>query len=929
MRVMAGVGLMAFALGAQALGLGRLTVQSALGEPLRAEIDIVDISAEEAASLSVRVAAPDAFRAAGFDYNVVLSGLRINLQRRPDGRSFLSLTAPRSVQDPFIDLIIEVSWTSGRLVRDYTLLFDPPALRGPMPAPGAAASVLPPAASMPPAAAAPAAAPARTDRRAAREVASGQAVAPKPPAASRPAASPPGDGYLVKQGDTLARIAEQYRGDTASLDQMLVALLRANPEAFVEKNVNRLKAGVVLKVPSSQEAAAVPASEARQQVVLQSRDFNEYRRRLAGLAPAAAPEGGNVRAAAGKAETKSAQVPKSAAAADTLKLEKGTASGAKAADTVAADRAKAEANARVAELNRNMADLAKIAAGTAAPAAPATGKSGAGVPVGAATAPATSAPSAPASKATTPAVVASAAVTAPAKASAPAVVPAAPASKASAPAASPASGNTASATVTAAAAPASKASAPTATVAAPAATAVATPVATSPSAASASVAMPAASKASAPASSATAPVAQKAPPPPPPPPPPEPSFLDDLMENPFVPAAAGGIVALLAGFGVYRLRQRARGSKGAGVDSSFLESRLQPDSFFGASGGQRIDTKDGPLSGSSMVYSPSQLEAAGDVDPVAEADVYLAYGRDLQAEEILKEAIRTHPARVSVRIKLLEIFAKRRDARGFEALAAETHAMTGADSSDWDRIREMGMALEPSNPLYQAGGVPAAEPSAQPASRGVMDGIPSTLSPNTMPGALKQAAAPTPVPAAAAGTDVDLDLDFSLPADPVPASSLMATQAMQVDVAQPVQPPSLDISFDLDAPAPSPEPTVKIAPVPAPPPALDLDAGLSFDLNLSAPPAPSPSPALSDPGEALSFDLADISLDLPGAPAIDPGAAVLPGAEDAEADTKLALAEEFRQIGDVEAARQLINEVLISATGELRGRAQRLLGELS
>ncbi len=904
MRVIAGVGLMAFALSAQALGLGRLTVQSALGEPLRAEIDVVDISAEEAASLSVRVAAPDAFRAAGFDYNVVLSGLRINLQRRPDGRSFLSLTAPRPVQDPFIDLIIEASWTSGRLVRDYTLLFDPPALRGPMPAPGAAASVLPPAASMPPAAAAPATAPARTDRRAAREVASGQAVAPKPPAASRPAAPPPGDGYLVKQGDTLARIAEQYRGDTASLDQMLVALLRANPEAFVEKNVNRLKAGVVLKVPSSQEAAAVPASEARQQVVLQSRDFNEYRRRLAGLAPAAAPEGGNVRSAAGKAETKSAQVSKSAAAADTLKLEKGTASGAKAADTVAVDRAKAEANARVAELNRNMADLAKIAAGTAAPAAPATGKSGAGVPVGATAAPAASAPSASASKAMTPAVVASAAVTAPAKASAPAVVPAAPASKASA---------------------------PTATVAAPAATAVSTPVATSPSAASASVAMPAASKASAPASSATAPVAQKAPPPPPPPPPPEPSFLDDLMENPFVPAAAGGIVALLAGFGVYRLRQRARGSKGAGVDSSFLESRLQPDSFFGASGGQRIDTKDGPLSGSSMVYSPSQLEAAGDVDPVAEADVYLAYGRDLQAEEILKEAIRTHPARVSVRIKLLEIFAKRRDARGFEALAAETYGLAGADSPDWERVREMGMALEPSNPLYQAGGVPAAEPSAQPASRGVMDGIPSTLSPNTMPGALKQAAAPTPVPTAAAGTDVDLDLDldFSLPADPVPASSLMATQAMQVDVAQPVQPPSLDISFDLDAPAPSPEPTVKIAPVPAPPPALDLDAGLSFDLNLSAPPAPSPSPALSDPGEALSFDLADISLDLPGAPAIDPGAAVLPGAEDAEADTKLALAEEFRQIGDVEAARQLINEVLISATGELRGRAQRLLGELS
>ena len=77
-----------------------------------------------------------------------------------------------------------------------------------------------------------------------------------------------------------------------------------------------------------------------------------------------------------------------------------------------------------------------------------------------------------------------------------------------------------------------------------------------------------------------------------------------------------------------------------------MESRIQPDSFFGASGGQRIDTANSEMTstgGSSMAYSPSQLDAGGDVDPVAEADVYLAYGRDLQAEEILKEAIRHNP----------------------------------------------------------------------------------------------------------------------------------------------------------------------------------------------------------------------------------------------------------------------------------------------
>src|SRR5206468_5654988 len=107
-----------------------------------------------------------------------------------------------------------------------------------------------------------------------------------------------------------------------------------------------------------------------------------------------------------------------------------------------------------------------------------------------------------------------------------------------------------------------------------------------------------------------------------PPPPVETSPLDELLENPWIPAGIGGIIALLLGSGIYKVQQR---KKSAQVDSSFLESRLQPDSFFGASGGQRIDTNDAAPTGSSMVYSPSQLDAAGDVDPVAEADVYLAY----------------------------------------------------------------------------------------------------------------------------------------------------------------------------------------------------------------------------------------------------------------------------------------------------------------
>ena len=120
---------------AQALALGRMTVKSPLGEPLRAEVEVLEISKEEADSLKVGLAPLDAFRAAGMDLNAALAGVQIALQRRPDGRAYLSLVGNRPVGEPFMDMILEASWASGRIVRDYTLLFDPPNLRPAAPAP--------------------------------------------------------------------------------------------------------------------------------------------------------------------------------------------------------------------------------------------------------------------------------------------------------------------------------------------------------------------------------------------------------------------------------------------------------------------------------------------------------------------------------------------------------------------------------------------------------------------------------------------------------------------------------------------------------------------------------------------------------------------------------------------------------------------------
>ena len=114
---------------AHALALGRVTVQSTLGEALRAEIDIAEITAEEASSLRVGIASSEAFKAAGLEYSATVVSVQISLQKRPDGRSFLRVSSPKPVTEPFVDLVVEANWASGRVVRDYTMLFDPPSLR--------------------------------------------------------------------------------------------------------------------------------------------------------------------------------------------------------------------------------------------------------------------------------------------------------------------------------------------------------------------------------------------------------------------------------------------------------------------------------------------------------------------------------------------------------------------------------------------------------------------------------------------------------------------------------------------------------------------------------------------------------------------------------------------------------------------------------
>ncbi|GGH58212.1 motility protein FimV [Comamonas phosphati] len=897
---------------AWALALGRITVQSALGEPLRAEVEIPQLSAAEADSLRAAVASPEAFRAQGVEYTGTANAIRVKVVKHANGSAVLQLSSVQPVNDPFLDLVLDANWASGKLQRNYTLLLDPPVSRRAAPGVTAAAQ-----ASAPEAPRTRPGSPAVVAQTRAPE--EGRQPAPRKPApvAVAARAQDSSDEVRVKPGDTAGRLASAHHPAGVSLDQMLVAMLRANPHAFINGNINRMRSGVVIQVPDEAAAKATPQNEARRIMAAQSRDFNQFRRQLAGAAPAAPVEAAS-RAASGQVQAHVEETKPGTAAPDKLTLSKGAVKGVAADEKLAQQKQSADQSSRMDELKRNMAELSQIASATkpeGAAASAATGSSAAAAAAGVAV-----------------------------------------------PAAAPAAADK----------PAEPAAAPTA---APGA-APQTEQADNKSADAAKPAEPAAEAAAA-AAPAAAPAPQPKPASAPAPVPQEPSFIDSLMEDPTIPLAGAAILALLLGYGGYRVAQR-RKAAAAVADSALGDSQLAADSFFGSSGGQHVDTgTSSQMSGHSMQYSPSQLDA-GDVDPLAEADVYLAYGRDLQAEEILKEALRTDPSRPVLHQKLAEIYVKRHDRKAFEATAQTLRGLTQGQGPEWQRLVEQGRILDPENALYQQGGnqQPAAAQPQQAMAGGMAAAGAAALG---FGAALAQSKLETGHEAAStppAGLNMDLGLPGGLAdAEPVPKPG-DAPATLSADRATPGNrsaTPSAPSSTTPEVPSPS-------ASLPEQPKPLDPGNGLAMDFaSFSAAPAAQPPAAslgsagaetaaaapsipeslefdLSDftlptaqadagakdtaknaavdrlaeddsaASDAMEFDLGALSLDLGSStPASSPSAPTAP--EDPLA-TKLALAEEFNAIGDSDGARTLIEEVIAEARGDLKVQAERLLSEI-
>jgi pilus assembly protein FimV len=319
---------------------------------------------------------------------------------------------------------------------------------------------------------------------------------------------------------------------------------------------------------------------------------------------------------------------------------------------------------------------------------------------------------------------------------------------------------------------------------------------------------------------------EPAPPPAPAPAPapaPEPEAVEEpgMFADPKTLAGLGGIALLLLGYlGFRKYKAKEASPEGPPSTTAGMESEPAAASVIGAmGGGQSVDTSASSIQTDFSQSSLSSIDADEGVDPVAEADVYMAYGRDAQAEEILLEALKSEPSRHAIHLKLLEIYAQRKSVKPFETLATELYAQTGGRGADWEKAALLGRSVDPSNPLYggsseEAQAQKQLDEQAAMAATVVVSGADKMRDTWTLPGDIDQFAAgsePTmaldltkieQAASAAQGSPAETDLDFDL--DVPSAASVL--DVPQVGVATTLTKPgeesegesSLDFDLGLD-----------------------------------------------------------------------------------------------------------------------------------
>ena len=298
----------------QALGVGDINLRSSLNQPLDAEIDLLqvrDLTSEEIRSM---LASPDDFGRAGIERSFFLTDLKFTPVVKPNGKSVIRVTSSRPVNEPYLNFLMEVRWPSGKVLREFTVLLDPPLYQ-----PASITSTTP--VSAPTSSSARVSPPQPTIAPAQPRSSNPYAAAPATTASAAPAATSPSSSteWRTSRSDTLWEVALKSRPAGANVHQTMLAIQDLNPGAFINNNINQLKSGQTLKLPTSEQAGQRTGSEAVAEVAAQNRAWQEGRSAptpAADSAPSAPQLDARQRESAGNA-------PEQVDAEDSLRLVSG------------------------------------------------------------------------------------------------------------------------------------------------------------------------------------------------------------------------------------------------------------------------------------------------------------------------------------------------------------------------------------------------------------------------------------------------------------------------------------------------------------------------------------------------------------------------------------------------------------------------------
>jgi pilus assembly protein FimV len=773
--------------------------------------------------------------------NVVALGVKSNA----DGTAVVRITSREVVQEPFLEFLLEISWSKGRLLREYTVLVDPP--------------VTMPAAA--PALQAPVAQPVTPSTQATGSFQPARRVTHT--AQMPPVSVGPGEYGPIKRNDTLWEVAAQVRPDAGvSIEQTMLGLLQANPDAFQDNNINNLKVGYILRVPSREELMSISRAEARRESRAQ---YTAWRAARGLLQPVQTQGATQVSAplAESSLELMSPDTAEGGAttggAQDDAQLKKLQSELLMANELVEEQRRQGEdMSSRLGVLEEqiiNMQRLIQLKDDELARLQAQVGVESIEQPV---TELETGEALAEAEEFADASVAEEPALSTETEAVAGDEFAAADLFDVEAPL-----DETVAETVVADAEmdelPAEELIEDSVEEDAVAATEEVEPV----------VAEPVVTDTLVPA-----------------------GLIDQLLANPLWLGAGGGVLALLAFFGLRRKR---------GVETEFQESILQAaqEGSAAASDSELVAaepvstqpvTSESSLLSEFAVSEMGSIKNDGEADPLAEADVYLAYGRFQQAEDLIRDALEKDAEREDLNLKLLEVYLAGRNKSSFDEHAQGILArLENSEDPQWEKVAEMGRELSPDNPMYQAGNVAAVATDEDAEMDSLSDPVDFNMDEEVAETGEFKATDETVEESKVAEEGLDFDLDLSFDAD-------ARANAQQPDSVE---------STPSDASPEQPEasvPELKVAMDSVEPDAVELDNALDFDLDEFLDSNAEAEDELEGDGKLADLD---------------------------EVSTKLDLARAYIDMGDPDGARNILDEVLDEGNDDQKDEARGIVAQMS